>query len=101
MTFDPFDTSAPTDRCEEQCAGAVDTGVEQAELSPFTEWTRVHAALLVQERAFARVVARRAPGQASLQEVELAHKGLQALRDLAEAVLRKALGVEGEWSSST
>lgn len=61
--------------------------------APLREWRKVHAALLAHERAFSRLVMRSACAQASLQDLELAHQELQGLRELADAVLQRAVGL--------
>jgi hypothetical protein len=100
MTFDPPESSTRTDENEAPSPYAPDVGRREPEPSPLTEWKRVHDALLVQEGVFRRLVARRASGQVALRELEIAHRELQALRELADAVLVKALGLPGKlWSS--
>lgn len=97
MKLDPLASLAGS---EEKVPTTALAAQAAAELSPLGEWQKAHDALLAQERRFSLLVPRYAEGQASRDELERARRELQAVRDLADAVLQKVLGLRLAAASS-
>ena len=96
MKLDPLANPTGSDGTAERRPDLRGAALAAADASPAADWRRAHEVLLAQERAFGELVMRYAQGQASPQELEAGRREVQALRDLADAVLEKGFGLAKE-----